>query len=160
MIDLENVRRVDDVVEAAIAEGATAVVRGGPCTDEGLKGGAFYQPTLLEVTDNGSGIVQRETFGPVLTIQTFRDEDEAIELANSTEYGLAASIWSRDIDQPLRVARRIEAGTVWINDWAVVHDEFEEGGYKQSGLGRLNGLAAMEDFVEYKHIAFSGGPSH
>ncbi|MBF6542563.1 aldehyde dehydrogenase family protein [Nocardia brasiliensis] len=160
LISQQNVERVDAVVREAISMGAEVIVRGGPSSDPRLQGGAFYDPTVLAVRDNSLPIVQRETFGPVLTVQTFRTEDEAIALANSTEYGLAASIWTRDVDQPLRVARRIEAGTVWINDWAVVHDEFEEGGYKQSGLGRLNGLAALEDFVEYKHIAFASADRH
>ncbi len=103
-------------------------------------------------------IVQHETFGPVLTVQIFDTEAQALELANNSEYGLAASIWTRDIDRSLRVARELEAGTVWVNDWAVVYDEFEEGGFKQSGQGRLNGMAAMDDFVEYKHIALNPGP--
>lgn len=90
-------------------------------------------------------VVQKEVFGPVLTMQRFADEAEAIALANVTLYGLAASIWSRDIDRPLRVAREIAAGTVWINDWAVLHDQFEEGGFKQSGQGRMRGLAVLDD---------------
>lgn len=102
-------------------------------------------------------IIQKETFGPVLTLQVFDTEAEAIALANDNEYGLAASIWTRDVNRPLRVAREIDAGTIWINDWAVVYDEFEEGGFKQSGLGRLNGVAAMDDFIEYKHITITSG---
>lgn len=155
LINRANVDRVDAVVAQAITDGATVLVRGGRPDGPELATGAFYRPVLLEVTDQSSSIVQRETFGPVLTLQTFDTEDEAIALANDSDYGLAASVWSGDVDQPLRVARQLEAGTVWVNDWAVVHDEFEEGGYKQSGLGRLNGLAALEDFVEYKHIAIS-----
>ncbi len=157
LIDKANVARVDQVVRAAIAAGARVIVRGGPATEGALAAGAFYRPTLLEVDDPDLDIVQKETFGPVLTLQIFDTEAEAIALANNSEYGLAASIWSRDIDRPLRVARRLEAGTVWINDWAVVYDEFEEGGYKQSGLGRLNGMAAMDDFIQYKHITLSSG---
>ncbi|EPF74764.1 hypothetical protein GCM10025882_01100 [Acinetobacter gyllenbergii] len=159
LIDKDNVARVDAVVEKAIAEGAKVIVRGGPITEGALAKGAFYRPTLLEVNDNAMEIIQEETFGPVLTLQVFDTEAEAIALANDNQYGLAASIWSRDVDLPLRVATEMEAGTVWINDWAVVYDEFEEGGFKNSGLGRMNGMAAMDDFIEYKHITISTGVS-
>jgi betaine-aldehyde dehydrogenase len=97
-------------------------------------------------------IAQDEVFGPVLAIQAFDTEDEAVALANDSEYGLSASVWSSDVDRPLRIARRIEAGTVWINNWAIVYDETEEGGYKQSGTGRLNGVSALDDFLEYRTI--------
>jgi len=88
----------------------------------------------------------------VLTLEVFDDEAQAIVSANHSDYGLAASIWSMDANRPHRVAREIQAGSVWINDWAQIHDEFEEGGYKQSGLGRLNGIASLDSFIEYKHV--------
>lgn len=157
LIDRANVERVDGVVEAAIAAGARVVERGGPIKAGPLANGAFFRPTLLEVSDNSLAIIQEETFGPVLTIQRFSDEMGAIQLANDNEYGLAASIWTRDVDRSLRVAQALEAGSVWINDWAKVYDGTEEGGFKQSGLGRLNGLAALEDFIEHKHIALKPG---
>lgn len=157
MIDKGNVERVDKVVEAAIKAGAKVLVRGGKPTESALANGAFYRPTLLEVTDNSMKIIQEETFGPVATIQVFDTPEEAIELANDNIYGLAASVWSQDVDLPLRVVRELQAGTVWINNWAQVNDEFEEGGYKLSGLGRLNGVAAMHDFIEYKHIFHNSG---
>ena len=157
LIDRANVERVDRLVEGAIAAGAKVIVRGGPIVGGPLVKGAFYRPTLLEVVDPRMQIVQQEVFGPVQTMQIFGSEAEAIALANDSEYGLAASIWSRDVDRPLRVARELQAGTVWINDWAVMRDEFEEGGYKQSGRGRLRGLASLEDFVEYKHIVLQPG---
>ncbi|WP_228137179.1 aldehyde dehydrogenase family protein, partial [Acinetobacter sp. V2] len=157
LIDKPNVERVNQIVEKAINEGAKVIVRGGPITEGNLAKGAFYRPTLLEVNDNSMDIIQKETFGPVLTLQVFDTEAEGIALANDNEYGLAASIWTRDVNRPLRVAREIDAGTIWINDWAVVYDEFEEGGFKQSGLGRLNGVAAMDDFIEYKHITITSG---
>ena len=152
IIDKSNVQRIDTLVEQAIAQGATVVVRGGPITDGPLASGAFFRPTLLEIADHSLPIAQDEVFGPVLVMQAFDDEAEAVQLANDSMYGLAASVWSTDIDRPLRVARQIEAGTVWINNWAVVYDESEEGGYKQSGLGRLNGASAIDDFVEYRTI--------
>ena len=152
MINMANVRRVDGLVEAAIAAGARVVVRGGPFTEGPLARGAFYRPTLLEIWDHRLPIAQEEVFGPVLVMQAFETEQDAVTLANDSEYGLAASVWSMNVDRPLRIARQIDAGTVWINTWAVVHDETEEGGFKQSGLGRLNGMSALDDFVEYRTI--------
>ena len=159
LIDKASVERVDAAVEAAIASGAKVFVRGGPAKDPALAGGAFYHPVLLEVEDSSLPIVQKETFGPVQTVQVFDTEEEAIALANDTEYGLNACVWSRDVDTPVRVARRLDAGLVSINGWANIAVEFEEGGYKASGLGRLGGVASMEDFLEYKQIAhtFAGG---
>ena len=119
LIDKANVDRVNAVVEAALAAGAKPIVRGGPVTEGPLAKGAFYRPTLLEIDDPGLDIAQKETFGPVLTLQTFDSERDAVELANDSEYGLGASIWTRDIDRSLRIARELDAGTVWINDWAV-----------------------------------------
>ena len=157
LIDKPNVERVNGMVEKAIADGAKVIVRGGPVTEGPLAKGAFYRPTLLQVTDPNADIVQKEVFGPVLSLLIFDTEAEAVELANNSEYGLAASIWTQDVNRPLRVAREISAGTIWINDWALIYDEFEEGGFKQSGLGRMNGVGAMDDFIEYKHITISSG---
>lgn len=157
LIDKASVARVDGLVDQAIADGATVVVRGGPVREGALAAGAFYRPTFLEVTDSRLPIVQEEVFGPVLVMQIFDTEAEAIALANDSRYGLAAGIWSRDVDRPLRVARELQAGTVWINGWAQVSDLAEEGGFKQSGRGRLRGISGMDDFLEYKHIALNPG---
>jgi len=157
IIDKPNVARINKVVEDAIALGAKVITRGGPAVEGDLAKGAFYRPTLLEVNDNSLSIVQEETFGPVATLQVFETEAEAIALANDNIYGLAASVWSSDVDLPLRVARELDAGTVWINDWAQINDEFEEGGFKQSGPHRLNGEAALDDFLELKHIFHNAG---
>jgi len=157
IIDKPNVERIDKIVDDAISQGAQVMVRGGPVTDGPLAAGAFYRPTLLEVTDNSMPIVQEEVFGPVLIMQTFTTEAEAIAMANDSQYGLSASVFSRDVDVPLRVALALESGSVWVNDWARLHDQFEEGGFKGSGVGRMRGFAVMDDFVEFKHIRLRPG---
>ncbi|MFD9665063.1 aldehyde dehydrogenase family protein [Rhodococcus sp. NPDC059968] len=151
MIDRTNAARVDLLVEDA-AKYATILVRGGVVTKGPLADGAFYRPSLVEVNELDTPIVQQEVFGPVATFEVFDDESDAILRANATEFGLAAGIWTRDVDRPLRVGRELEAGTVWFNTWAIVVDQFEEGGFKQSGIGRLNGERALEEFQEIKHL--------
>ena len=157
VIDKKNVERIDGMVQKAIADGAVALLRGGPVTDGPLSKGSFYRPTLLETSDSALEIVQKEVFGPVLTMQVFETDEEAVALANATEYGLSASVWSRDIDRPFKIARALESGTVWVNDWGNLYDQFEEGGFKQSGVGRMRGLAVLDDFVEYKHLVLKPG---
>ena len=152
LIDTASVARVDRLVEDAIGAGAQVLVRGGVSADPDLAGGAFYHPTLLEVSDPTLTILQEEVFGPVQTFQVFDTEDEGVALANDSRYGLSACVWSRDVDRPIRVARLLEVGLVSINSWANLAVETEEGGWKLSGLGRLGGLASLDDFTEYKQI--------
>jgi betaine-aldehyde dehydrogenase len=157
IIDKPNVGRIDKIVEDAMTQGAKVIVRGGPVTEGSLAAGAFYRPTLLEVYDNSMPIVQEEVFGPVLTMQTFASEAEAIAMANDSDYGLSASVFTRDVDVSVRVALALESGSVWVNDWAKLHDQFEEGGFKGSGLGRMRGFAVIDDFIEFKHIRLQPG---
>jgi acyl-CoA reductase-like NAD-dependent aldehyde dehydrogenase len=152
LIDRQAAERVDQMVKAALDDGATAIVRGGLISEGPLAGGAFYRPALLEVPASGLAISREEVFGPVQTLQVFDTEDEAIAMANDSEYGLSACIWSRDVNRPIRVARQLDAGHICINDWASMQVEFEEGGFKNSGQGRLGGLACLDDFLEYKQI--------
>jgi betaine-aldehyde dehydrogenase len=155
LIDKAAVARVDSMVKAALAY-SKPIVRGGPATDDAaLAAGAFYRPALLEVDDVNSEIVQKEVFGPVATFEVFDTEAEAISRANASEMGLAAGVFTNDINVSSRVGREIQAGTVWTNTWAALNDGFAEGGYKQSGIGRLRGPLAITEFQEAKTVVHS-----
>src|SRR5580658_4076856 len=157
MIDKPNVTRVESVVQAALAY-AKPVVRGGPATDGALAAGAFYRPALLEVEDVNTDLVQQEVFGPVATFEVFDTETDAITRANATEYGLAAGIFTGSLNTSRRVSRELQAGTVWTNTWAAINDGFAEGGYKQSGIGRLRGPLAITEFQEAKTVVHAIPP--
>jgi betaine-aldehyde dehydrogenase len=158
MIDKANVARVDGVVETALAY-AKPIARGGPLADGPLATGAFYRPTLLEVEDVDSEIVQKEVFGPVATFEVFDTEADAVVRANATELGLSAGIFTNDINISRRVSREIQFGTVWTNTWAAINDGFAEGGFKQSGIGRLRGALAITEFQEAKTVVHSIQPA-
>jgi acyl-CoA reductase-like NAD-dependent aldehyde dehydrogenase len=157
LIDKPAVARVDGMVEAALAY-ARPIVRGGPVTDGALAAGAFYRPALLEVEDVNSEIVQREVFGPVATFEVFDTEADAIARANAGEMGLAAGIFTNNINISRRVSREVQAGTIWTNAWAAINDGFAEGGFKQSGIGRLRGPLAIAEFQEAKTVVHSIPP--
>lgn len=153
MIDVASRDRlVARLAEHVDGAGVQVLVPGGVPGDPALAAGAYYLPSLLAVQDLDSPLIQEELFGPVATFETFSDEADAVRRANATDFGLAASVWTRDGSRGLRMSAALEAGTVWVNAWAVVMDQFEEGGMKQSGLGRLNGYRAVEEFQEVKHV--------
>jgi acyl-CoA reductase-like NAD-dependent aldehyde dehydrogenase len=158
LIDKPNVARVDGVVEAALAY-AKPIVRGGPATEGALAAGAFYRPTLLEVDDVTTDIVQKEVFAPVATFELFDTEADAIARGNAGEMGLAAGVFTNDLNISNRVSRGLQVGTVWTNTWAAINDGFAEGGYKQSGVGRLRGPIAISEFQEAKTIVHSVPPT-
>jgi acyl-CoA reductase-like NAD-dependent aldehyde dehydrogenase len=160
VIDRANVARIDRIVEDA-KRYARVVVRGGPIVDGPLAAGAFYRPSMLETERLDVPLVQEEIFGPVLSFETFATENEAIVRANATIYGLAAAIFTKDLDRAQRVARAIKAGTVWTNTWGVgaLNDAFEEGGFKYSGIGRARGARAMEEFQEVKTQVHAVAPA-
>ena len=149
VIDKANVERIDRIVKDA-SRYARIIVRGGPIVDGPLAAGAFYRPSMLETEALDVPLIQEEIFGPVLSFETFNSEDEAITRANATVFGLAAAVFTKDVDRAQRVAHAIKAGTVWINTWGLVNDAFEEGGFKYSGIGRARGARAMEEFQEVK----------
>jgi phenylacetaldehyde dehydrogenase len=120
-----------------------------------LGGGYYYQPTVIADLPNDSRVVQEEIFGPVLTVQPFDSEDEAVDLANSTPYGLAAGIQTTNVARAHRVAARLQAGIVWINDWAMLDPAMPFGGVKASGFGRENGPEALESYTKVKSVLIS-----
>jgi len=143
--------RVHGFVERA-AEAGAEILAGG---EIGPGPGAFYPPTVVSGCEQGDEIVQREVFGPVLSVVSYEDEREAVEMANGVEYGLTASVWSSNVDRAMRVAREIQAGTVWINDHGLSVHEMPYGGFKQSGIGRDLSLHAIEEHTELQHISIT-----
>ena len=151
LIDEGNRKRVEALIEQAGDEGELILkgVRQGP--------GAFLTPTLFRIDNLASPLVQEELFGPIVSVETFGDEAEAVHKANATPDGLAASVFSQSGARAVRVARAIRAGTVWINSHLRLFAEAETGGYGKSGLGRLHGPEGLNDFLETKHIYMEAG---
>ena len=114
--------------------------------------GYYYEPTIFDDVDNKMRLAREEIFGPVAAIIRFKDDDEAVRIANDSPYGLAGGVWSADKDRALAIAKRMETGTVWINDYHLFNRRFPFGGYKQSGIGRELGKWGLEDYHEIKHI--------
>ncbi|WP_345808064.1 betaine-aldehyde dehydrogenase [Bacillus pumilus] len=152
LISAEHREKVEEYVSIGLDEGAKLETGGKRPDAEELSNGFFYLPTIFSGCTSEMRIVQEEVFGPVLTVESFRTEEEVIELANDTIYGLAGAVWSSDISKAERVARQLRLGTVWINDFHPYFAQAPWGGYKQSGLGRELGRTGLEEYTELKHV--------
>jgi betaine-aldehyde dehydrogenase len=144
--------KVEKYVARGLEEGAVLRCGGARPDDPALADGYYYLPTVLDRCRSDMSVTQDESFGPVLTVETFRDEDEAVGIANDSIYGLAGAVWTQDAGKAQRVAGRLRMGTVWINDYHPYVPQAEWGGYKQSGVGRELGQAGLDEYRETKHV--------
>jgi betaine-aldehyde dehydrogenase len=151
--------KIERFVEDALADGARLVAGGRRPDDPALAEGYFYRPTVLADVTRDMRVIREETFGPILTVERFRTEDEAIALGNDTEYGLAGAVWTSDMARAHRVAAALRHGTVWINDYHPYVPAAEWGGMKRSGNGRELGPTGLAEYQEHKHIWHNTAPA-
>ena len=152
LVSEEQLRKVQRYVEIGKREGARLACGGGQPKDPALAKGFYHEPTVFTEVDNRMQIAQEEIFGPVASVIRFRDEDEAVRIGNDVIYGLAAGIQTKDLKRAHRLAKRLQAGTVWINTWHMIEPNSPFGGYKLSGYGRENGVAMVEHLTRLKQV--------
>ena len=156
LVSTEHLAHVDRLVRLGADQPGAEVIAGGAPLE---RPGFYYPPTVVTGVDHRSAIVQEEIFGPVATVCTFGDEDEAVRLANDVSQGLAASIWTQDMDRVMRVTRRLKVGTIWVNAHGATVAEMPFGGVKESGFGRDLSTLALEQYTVPKHVAIHVRPA-
>jgi aldehyde dehydrogenase (NAD+) len=151
-------QKILSYIDIAKGEGAKCVLGGGPASKEEGGGKYFVKPTIFTGVNNRMRIAQEEVFGPVLSVIKFKDEEEAVAIANDIAYGLGAGIWTQSVKRATSVSKRIRAGTVWVNTYRAVSFTMPFGGYKASGLGRENGMEAIDGYLQSKSVWINNGP--
>jgi 1-pyrroline dehydrogenase len=148
LVSADQQARVEGMVDRAVAAGAEVTVGG----KKGSGAGYYYDPSVVVNPAQESEIVQREVFGPVVTVQRFTDEDQALAWANGVDYGLSASVWTKDVGRAMRMTRAMQFGCVWVNDHIMITSEMPHGGFKQSGYGKDMSIYALEHYTDLKHV--------
>jgi len=152
VVNATQKQSIERYVEIGKKEGARLLLGGEPATVPGFEGGFYVRPTIFTDVDNQMTIAREEIFGPVLSVLKYESEEEALAIANASDYGLGGGVWSRNLERAQGVAARMRTGTVWINDWHVFHDHAPFGGFKQSGIGREMGHHGLLEYTEVKHV--------
>lgn len=157
LVSEKHLASVLEMIEVAKAEGARLLAGGERLTDGALGAGYFVPPTVFDQVTNDMRIVQEEVFGPVVTIQSFATEEEAVRLANATPYGLANGLWTNDLGRAHRVASQLQSGQVYVNEWFCGDISCPAGGYKMSGIGREEGQQALDNYTQLKSVRLKVG---
>lgn len=147
-----QLEKIQSYVDYAKESDAEILVGGSQITENGLDKGFFFEPTLIAVSDNKNKLAQEEIFGPVLTIIKVKDDEEAIRVANDSDYGLAGGVFSRNITRALNIAKSVRTGRIWINTYNQVPEGAPFGGYKKSGIGRETYKEAIKNYQQVKNI--------
>ena len=159
LISQSHLKTVENYVAKGIEEGARLLIGGKRSDREDLRHGWYFQPTVFDGCTSEMFCVQEESFGPVMTVEVFDTEKEAINIGNDTIFGLSGGVWSQDLEKAARVAAGLRHGTIWVNDYGPYRPQAEWGGFKQSGIGRELGSHGLSEYLEIKHIWTNNSPS-